>query len=248
MYRFALRPRWLLAHLVVLALAGAFALAGVWQLNRLDERRARNELVQRRSRMPEAPLTEVLRRPDDVEYRVVLAKGGYDTAQEVVLLGRDDRGRPGNHVLTPLVTEDGNAILVDRGWVPPDLDRPPVKEAAPPESVAVAGVLLPSEASPLSTGRERVQRIYQIDVKRLARQIPYPTYSVYLHLVHQVTPAGRSAGLPEPARLALDLGEGPHLIYAIQWFAFIAIALAGYGALLRREARKRAVPEEPVPT
>ena len=51
---------------------------------------------------------------------------------------------------------------------------------------------------------------------------------------------------PDPAT---DLGEGPHLGYAIQWFAFALILLAGYLTItyqrVRRGASAAGAVEEP---
>jgi len=38
---------------------------------------------------------------------------------------------------------------------------------------------------------------------------------------------------------APELGDGPHLSYAIQWFAFAGIVILGMGALIRKQARDR---------
>ena len=40
--------------------------------------------------------------------------------------------------------------------------------------------------------------------------------------------------MPEPPP---ELTDGPHLDYALQWFAFATIAVVGYAVLLRREVR-----------
>lgn len=234
-YRSVLRPRWLVLHLVAVAATGSFVLAGVWQLHRSDERRERNRLVAERRAAPEAPLEEAIGRPGDVVERRVRAAGRYDTGEEVLLLGRGSDSRPGNHVLTPLVTASGRAIVVDRGWVPPNLEEPPVPEAAPPDGeVVVHGVLLASEGT--GGGEGQLRRVARIDVGRLAKQLPYPTYSSYL-LLRSQEPVQRE-DLPEPVPLP-PLSEGPHLFYAVQWFLFAAIATAGYPALLRREVRHR---------
>ena len=45
MYRFLLRPLWILSHLFVLACVVAFVSLGLWQLRRLDERKAYNAQV-----------------------------------------------------------------------------------------------------------------------------------------------------------------------------------------------------------
>jgi surfeit locus 1 family protein len=34
-----------------------------------------------------------------------------------------------------------------------------------------------------------------------------------------------------------DLGEGPHLGYAVQWFLFAGVVVVAYPLLLRRQAR-----------
>jgi cytochrome oxidase assembly protein ShyY1 len=49
-------------------------------------------------------------------------------------------------------------------------------------------------------------------------------------------------GLPKP-QTEIDLSEGSHLSYAIQWFAFAAISfLGGIAWLARGFARRRANP------
>jgi cytochrome oxidase assembly protein ShyY1 len=236
LYRFAFRPRWIVRHVIVAVVVGLFALAGVWQIHRLHERRARNALITTRSHMPEAPLGPGLSDPVTAPHRRVRVEGRYDAAREVVLLGRPNGDRPGNHVLTPLVAGNGRAVVVDRGWVPQGFDSPPVAQAAAPDGhVVVHGELLASERSPFRSTNVRTKVVALIDLRRLGSQLPYPVDSFYVVLRSQEPP--QSGQLPIPVPLgALD--DGPHLSYAIQWFSFIAIALIGYGAFLRREARR----------
>jgi cytochrome oxidase assembly protein ShyY1 len=74
-----------------------------------------------------------------------------------------------------------------------------------------------------------------VNPARLAKQLPYSLDDGYLLLASQTPkqPGTLPAIVPPP-----DLGNGPHLAYAIQWFLFIPTALGVYAALLRREARK----------
>ena len=44
MYRFLLKPRWILSHIFVLVVVGMMINFGFWQLNRLDERINRLEV------------------------------------------------------------------------------------------------------------------------------------------------------------------------------------------------------------
>lgn len=228
-------------HVLVCVVVGLFGLAGVWQLHRLSERREHNAFVVEQRRRPVESLGNVFDRPDDAEQRRLRASGRYDTGREVILRGRSDRGRPGNHVLTPLVMSGGRAVIVDRGWVPFELDRAPVVDALPSEgTVEVTGIALPGEGSaPLAGSGAQAPAprvVSRIDLRRLARSMPYETFPLYVVLSNQQPELSRE--LPDPVTIP-KLDEGPHLLYAIQWFAFIAIALVGYVTLLRRESRRQ---------
>ena len=158
--RSLLTPRWLLGHLLALSLIVSFISFGFWQLRRLDQRDARNALLETRLSAPPQPYAELMTgleaRPDrtdpEAAYRRVSVSGRYDPANEVLLRSRALDGQPGYHVLTPLRFAEDRALLIDRGWVPFELDNPPIEEAAPPESVQVTGVLQPAQEQPTGGG------------------------------------------------------------------------------------------------
>lgn len=245
MSRFLLSPRWMLGHVLAATAVTTCVALGFWQLRRLDERQARNALLEARSTMSEEALGRLApsaARPGRLAYRRVLASGSYDPQMEVVLRARTLEGRAGNHVLTPLVTAEGYAVIVDRGWVPLEMDDPPVAPAAPPPGqVRVTGLLLPAEPKsrfgPQDPPPGIVEGVARIDPGRLRQQLPYPVLPLYLLLVSQEPP--QAGGLPELVPPPVP-DEGPHLSYAVQWFAFAAVALVVYGALVRKEARLRA--------
>src|SRR5829696_8096941 len=129
--RVLLRPRWLVGTIVAVLLVVLFVNLGFWQLRRLDERRDRNALVEDRSSAPVQPLAEVVDPRTDVGrvgavvYRRASARGRYDADGEVRIRSRSLDGRPGEHVVTPLRLDDGNALAVNRGFVPLSTDVPP---------------------------------------------------------------------------------------------------------------------------
>lgn len=237
-YRFARRPRWVVLHVLVAIAVPLFAVAGVWQLNRLDERRTKNELIRDRESEPVRSLDDVLA-DGDAEHRRVRVTGTYDTSEEVVLIGRaGPNGIDGSHVLTPLLVGKDEAVLVDRGWVPPGMEDPPLRDAAPPDDdVTVTGILLSSEGraalAPVTKHEEIVDRI---DVARIASGSEHAFISngLYLLLQEQDPPPGDVPSPVEPRRPS----EGPHLGYAVQWFLFIPTLLAVYIVLLRQQARR----------
>jgi surfeit locus 1 family protein len=152
-------------------------------------------------------------------WRRVDTAGVYDPDREVVVRGRTWEGSPGVELLTPLALEGGREIWVDRGWVPsPDaehVDRSRFVERGP---VRVQGFLRPSEHGEAPPGG---------GPPAVLEQLP--------DAAHAAPPVRR--GPPE-------LSNGPHLSYAVQWFAFAATALVGYAALLwsRRGRRLRSRP------
>jgi surfeit locus 1 family protein len=184
--------------------------AGVWQLGRLEQRRARNATLAARLALPPLELRAGTS-ADSARQRRVVARGVYDFADERTWPGRSFDGTPGVALITPLRLPDGAAVLVDRGWVPsPDafhVDHAAYRE---PDSAVAQGIAL---VPPRGRG----------DVDP----------SGFLPFVIQL-------GTPEPIRglprrwpvPAFD--DGPHLSYAIQWFSFALIALVGTAVLIRR--------------
>lgn len=184
------------------------------------------------------------------EYRNVVVRGTFDAEHEVLLRGRSANGQPGFHLLTPLTIADGgawsgSAVLVERGWVPYDHDTVPVQDAPPPAgTVEVLGELRspqqpPTDAWAVLAPRDPpdgvLTQTFYADVTRLQPQMPYPLVPAWITL-RSSTPAHPS-GLPQPvAEHVLD--EGPHLGYAIQWFAFAIVGVVGYALLLRATLRR----------
>lgn len=241
MYRFLLTRRWVVASLVVLAAVVAMIELGLWQLRRLDEVGTDNDRVRSQLALPAVPIDQALPPGDDGSnaiYRRVEIEGTYEAGAEIRLDNRSYQGRPGRHLLTPLVTEGGTAMIVDRGWIP--LDTDPTRAAPPAVSVRVVGVLFPSERKgtfgPSIPPTGHLTAVPRVDVPRIASQLSHASYPLYLRLQSQTPPAG---ALPVPPALP-DLSDGPHLSYAVQWFLFATVALAVFGALARREARRRA--------
>jgi surfeit locus 1 family protein len=239
MSRRLLRPRWVGLTLFALLVVVACLRLGLWQLDRLEGRRAFNaRYAAGLSRAP-LPLEDLLEGGAPLAYRRATAVGRYDTGREVILYGRALNGQPGHHVLTPLVLADGRAVVVDRGWVPFDLDDPPVTEAVPPSGeVEVEGIMFAGQSGGTGEARpalDRVTTVTTVDLVAIGRGVPYELVPWFLQLRSQSPPSG-SLPVPEPPP---ELTEGPHLNYALQWFAFAAIAAIGYVILVRRDLRDR---------
>ena len=245
MTRSSARRWWL--PLLALGMAILCVRLGFWQLDRLAQRRAANDARTAGLAQPPVEVAEALAGADG--YRTVTAEGTYDPAGQLVLYGRPLDGRPGDHVLTPLVLAGGLRVLVDRGWVPTadDAERTvPPEAAAPAGPIRVSGVLLPPEdVDPFGdqdpTGATVVRAV---NLPALAAAGADVATGGYVLLTAQDPPQE----LPVPAPLP-PADDGPHLSYAIQWFTFAAIAVIGAVVVVRRRRQTGDQPtHEPEPT
>lgn len=229
--RTLLTPRWIAGHVLAIAAVVAFVSFGFWQLDRHDQKRQIAADVEAAAGLPRVVLDAV---EGALAYRVVWAEGEYDPAAEVLAL-RSRSGTSGYGVVTPLVMEDGTAVLVLRGWVPLDYDEVPVAEAAPPEgTVRVTGQMWPAGEGGVPA--ERPEIVKQIDPAVVDAFTPYPILEGHYLLAFEQTPPITGGVMVYPDRPEVSLG--PHLGYAGQWFLFAAVVVVGYPILLRRRATR----------
>src|SRR5690606_22162651 len=126
-WRVLLSTRWIFGHLLALVLIVVFLFCAFWQLDRLEQKRAENEIRVERELLPpltvgqDAAATALLADPENgsqLDLRHARATGSYQAEDELLLRSQSWNGQPGWHVLTPLLLADGSRLLVDRGWVP----------------------------------------------------------------------------------------------------------------------------------
>lgn len=232
-----LTPRWVAAHLFVLAVCVACVLLGFWQLSRLEERRLSNQVQAARLEAPAMPLQDLLTQAgpdvDSLEYRRVMATGVYRPEDEVLIRSQVFNGQAGFDVVTPLVLDDGSAVAVNRGWVPLEFDTVPVTAAPPPDGeVTVEGVVRQSQQG--STTSQEGPVLTRVDLDLIQARIDIGLAPVYIEAAGEPNPTQ----LPVIAPLPDFTDEGSHLSYAIQWFAFAVVGAVGYGFLLRRAFRR----------
>ncbi|MFW5415583.1 SURF1 family protein [Nocardiopsis sp. CNT-189] len=230
-------------HALVLVVVPSFIWLGFWQLHRWEEKSAAADLQEHNLAAAPVPVDELTAPGTDLDpddrWRRATVTGTYDAEHELLVRNRDGSQGVGLHVLTPLVTEDGTALLVNRGWVrqPPTSTEQPEVPPAPEGEVTVTARLQFSETTENTGVRDRgglpEGQIMLIDVDGLAEDLPYPVYGGYGELTEQ-EPASDPA--PEPLA-APETNLGMNLSYAVQWWVFTVIAVVGWVFLMRREIR-----------
>lgn len=222
---------------MVVVIAIVFINLGFWQLGRLEDRKLENQIAETRYTAPPEELGVLVAAVgDDLEslrYRRATVSGSYETEHELLTRNQVYRDQAGFHVVTPLVTGGGGAVLVNRGWVPLPLDTPPITEAPPPfGEVTITGWVNPTQTRPAlgPTDPEGVIDVMsRINIERIQQQAPYDLAPVYL-----VLEGDGGAELPVTLPPPEFTNEGSHLAYAIQWFGFTLTGAIGYWFLIRK--------------
>jgi surfeit locus 1 family protein len=215
---------------IAIVLGALFVRLGVWQLDRRAQRRALNEDVRKQLALPPIPITEIL--PDSgAGNRRAIVSGTPDFGNEIIVTGRSRNGSPGVQILTPLrLPGRDTAILVNRGWVySPDATTVDLTRWRESRGAFTGFTQRLSIRALTGAAAPRGRAVRQLSRDAVAQLLPYPVYDLYLVALDS------AAGDTVPVRLAPPaLSDGPHLSYAIQWFAFAAIALIGAAAVVRR--------------
>jgi surfeit locus 1 family protein len=230
---------WLFTTLLVFAGTALCIRLGIWQFDRLDQRRAFNTQVET---MRAADLLDLNKNiPADIssmEWRAVTVTGKYDFEHQVALRNQYNGDQYGYHLITPLLF-DGGSVLVDRGWVPADENAAPAAWRAYDESglVTVTGQIRLGQDKPAFGGVADPQAAHldvwnNLNIVRISTQSPYPILPVYV----QPNADGNDSVPPIPYQPVVELTEGSHFGYALQWFSFATILFVGYPFFLRKQA------------
>jgi len=221
------RARFVIVSLAALIGVGVTARLGFWQLDRGAQKAALQAAIDERGRLP--PLAALDADAAQQPQRRIALAGRWSIAHTVFLDNRQQGGRPGFDVVTPLVLADGRAVLVQRGWVPRDAnDRtrlPPI--ATPADELRIEGRIAPPPPRLYDFAGGESGRIRQnLDLEAFARETG-------LRLVPQMSVLQTDVPTPAEAPLRRDRpapgsGVAKHHGYAFQWFALSALIAVLY--------------------
>lgn len=228
--------RWMITTALVIIGSLVCVRLGIWQLDRLAQRRAFNAHYLETSTLPALKLTFSPKDDlTDMEYRPVLVTGTYDFAHQVVLSNQVYNNQSGYHLLTPLILSDGTGILIERGWIPLDGNQQPAnwRTYDEPGIITINGILRLGQSEPeignivdpvLAPGETHRDVWNLVNLTRIARQLPYRLLPVFV----QPNPDANLIKPPYPYQPSIAIDEGPHLGYMLTWFLFAALLFFGY--------------------
>ena len=222
-------------------LFAGFSALGVWQVQRLAWQQ--DLIRQVDARIHAAPVAapspgQAVTREAD-QYRRVVVNGRFDHARETLVKAVTDLG-PGYWVLTPLETDGGFAVLINRGFVPPERQKPADRAAGQVGGqAAVVGLLRMTEPDGgfLRANDPAGDRWFSRDVAGIAKAkgVPGPVASYFIDADATPNPGSWPRGGLTVVRFA-----NSHLIYALTWFGMALMSAAGFVLFWREEKRRRA--------
>jgi surfeit locus 1 family protein len=212
---------------------------GVWQLQRLSWKTALIASIDAKAAAAPVPLAEALAREkagEDIEFLKVSDTATFNYAATLYMLASHD-GQPAWRLITPYISADGTAVLVDRGIVPEDLREPAKRSDGDlPGPLAITGQISKHAGGrgAFTPDNDPVQNIwYWWDEVPMLVAAGIETNRPYVPFILHLSPQPGQTGWPRPQALDANLRNN-HLGYALTWFGLATALLVIAGLFIRR--------------
>jgi surfeit locus 1 family protein len=201
---------------------------GTWQVERLHWKQG---VLAQIARAEAAPAVRLPAAPESYTKVQVTGRLRDDLAASY---GAEVRDTPlgtelGSQLIVPLERDDGDPVLVDRGWVPDKRLRPMARLEG---DVTLEGYVRPSDTPGLfsATDNPAGRQFYTLDAATIGAALGLPHLAPFILVAMGPAPPEH---YPDPAR-HLPRPPNNHLSYAITWYG-LAIALVVIFVLWARQ-------------
>lgn len=228
------RPR-LLPTIGTACLLALFIHLGLWQAGKGERAQAAREQHATRSQLGPVNVGAALLDAEHTQDAPITATGTYEVQGSFFVDNRQDGGRPGLHLVTPLKIDGTNTrILVNRGWVGWGNNRKQLPHVdTPTGKVTVTGVAaVPSSKAffLMPDHPEAWPELWpRLDLVRYTSQSAHPVQPVVLLQTNDDTGPALVRKWPPPEDRA-----SMHHSYAMQWFGMAIALLVFFGVASTR--------------
>jgi surfeit locus 1 family protein len=235
--------KWTLSSILVIL--GVFVLIrlGFWQLDRLDQRREFNDhyLTQISAKPIDLNLQPIPIGLEEMEYREIFVSGYYDFDNEIYLQNQAYQNEPGYRVVTPLRIDNSESVVyIERGWISfTDYENMEEINKKYDQKRSIHGIIRNPESNDKiiesGTISDNQQNLYlYVDINSLQTKIDYDLLPIYIQQNGEDVD-----GKPIPQIAEIEISEGPHFGYAIQWFFFASLLGFGYPFFVRKQLNEK---------
>lgn len=222
----------LIASGLTLAAVIVLCALGSWQIKRLQWKQGILTAIEAEySRSADNLSMQPAELTDELSYRRATLKGVYDYQKQLALGPRTYIGKPGHHIMTPLILRDGSALLVNRGWVPYGHELRLKK----PESVTVTGMLRkPPQRNFFTPENNPAQGVWHHpDLEQIAVAL-HVKLRPFIFYLEEDTAAAQTYPVAAATRINLP---NNHLQYAVFWFTMAVVLLIVFWIRFMKPAR-----------
>ncbi len=236
--------------LVWLILIPAFIGLGYWQRTLWKDRADSQGLVYAKLDAKPASIDAV----DPVGHTVsqaqqwisVTVTGHYDTQHQFAVRNRSQNENAGWYVVTPLVLDDGTAVLINQGWIAtsnsnvPSTDMPALPPV-PGGTVTVTGWLQPDETTANTRITDDTAKLPTGEIALITKTDLQSRVANTLHdgsiQLNTSTPANTAAAAAQPVP-GPSYDNTMYIAYMVQWWVFAIVMPITWLKLIHREAQE----------
>ena len=214
--------------LFTLAFAPLLLWLGLWQLDREHEKSQLQQDYELRALAPAMPLDTIDWQRNDLGFLKVKATGQFESERIYLLDNKIHDGRVGYELINPFVTEAGQTVLLNRGWIAQGASRselPPIPVVQ--GRVEITGsIYVPLDdvfllnAVEEDSGMRGVKVIQSVIIDSISADLAKNIVPYTVRLLEG------SAGLEQANWQAVNMLPEKHRAYAVQWFAMLVALLA----------------------
>jgi cytochrome oxidase assembly protein ShyY1 len=231
MFKNLIKPRWIALTLFLLILIYLFIRLSNWQFDRYDQRVLRNESTNVALSLAPKKIDSVSQMSGLKQWEKIELTGSYLSDQSKLVRKQYLENNLGFWVITPFKIQNGENILVNRGWIPIGSSASSNQSIplAPVGTVNLEGYLQPFNDSITQPKDLPLNQVNTIDYKYFESEI---ANNFYVQVAKSSPMDNQVAIIPLP-----ELSNGPHFSYAIQWILFALLLPIGWYVLLKNETK-----------
>jgi cytochrome oxidase assembly protein ShyY1 len=228
-------PRWILIHIGLCALTVLLVFLGFWQLQRLEDRRARNTEIELNTTREVVAADQSMGTSTD-EWRRVTLTGRYVPDTQIAIINRSQDGVAGDNLAAVFETENNGEFLINRGFVPLTVNA----RFTPQDTLTLVGYIRLNQTrrnvGAIDSSNRGTTEFQRYDLARIRAALGLGINTNYYVQLIEESPSPKSEW-PIPVPFP-TIDEGPHFSYAMQWFFFAFVAVAGWTVVVVRKLRE----------
>ncbi|WP_263081396.1 SURF1 family protein [Endozoicomonas sp. Mp262] len=219
--------------LLVLLLLPLLVGLGLWQLSRYQQKLELEQTWEARKQLAPMPISR-LNDYQDPLYLPIKVQGRFVSDTYFLLDNQVFNGQAGYELLMPFVTNEGQWILVNRGWLPSTGSREELPAAGiDNRQYELSGTIYRAMGKPFLLAEDQWQEgwpkvIQAVDYSRISSVLSQAIPPLLLVL------NANEPGSLQVRPIKAVMSSAKHLGYALQWFT-MALVLSGlYGIQIRK--------------